>query len=352
MAQSGNKIIIPTGYMGSGSSAITDLVSEMNGFSSPYGDFEYVFLHCPNGVFDLEDKLLRGNNAIRSDEALRTFRAQMAELYDKPLWWVGDYKTKLGTRFMDAVDTFVDTLTQFTSTNYWYYQERRGLGAFPRLAVNKIVRTVTGGKVAPTKPLLYEGMAMSLPTASEFYTAAHTFIFEALAPLLEKSQNLILDQLLLPFNTWRMDNYFADDAICFVTERDPRDVFLINKYIWKKRDNQSTPYPCDVKEFCDYYRRLRQSEIASTSKQVQHIQFEDLLYRYDDTVDSVIAALGLTKEDHVGRGSRLIPEKSMANTQLFLLDDYRLESKLIAEQLPEYLYDFPYERKPQTALSF
>lgn len=349
MAQSDNMIVIPTGYMGSGSSAVTDLVSEMKGFSSPHGDFEYVFLHCPNGVFDLEDKLLHGNNAIRSDEALHTFRAQMKELYDKPLWWVGNYKNVLGPHFMDAVDKFIDALTQFSSTNYWYYQEQRGLRALPRLALNKIARSVSGGRLAPTKPLLYEGMALSLPTPDEFYAAARTFILEALAPLAGRTPNLILDQLLLPFNAWRMDSYFDNDAVCFVVERDPRDVFLLNKYIWKKRDNQPTPYPCDVREFCSYYQRLRESEHHQESARVHRLHFEDLVYRYDDTTRGIRDALGLPEEAHVAKGELFAPEKSIANTQLFLLDEYRAESELIAERLPEHLYDFPYERSPQTS---
>ena len=54
------KIIVPTGYMGSGSSAVTDLVAEYKNCNNDYRSFEYVFLHCPNGLFDLEDKLLIG----------------------------------------------------------------------------------------------------------------------------------------------------------------------------------------------------------------------------------------------------------------------------------------------------
>lgn len=41
------RIIIPTGYMGSGSSVITDLISEVEGVDVSRGTFEYVFLHCP-----------------------------------------------------------------------------------------------------------------------------------------------------------------------------------------------------------------------------------------------------------------------------------------------------------------
>ena len=69
--------------MGSGSSAVTDLISEFDGYDAPNGSYEYVFLHCPDGVFDLEDKLLLGNNTLRSAEALHSFEHRMYELSSK-----------------------------------------------------------------------------------------------------------------------------------------------------------------------------------------------------------------------------------------------------------------------------
>lgn len=167
-----NKVIIPTGYMVSGSSALTDLLSEFEGFEAPHGDFEYVFLHCPDGVFDLEDKLLRGNNAIRSDEALRSFQKRMRELYDVPFWWVGNYKRNLSSRFMEITQDYMDSLIQVTSDNFWYYQEKRGWKIFPRLAFNKIIRTISSWKIVPKKPLIYEGTAFSLPTSEELHLFA------------------------------------------------------------------------------------------------------------------------------------------------------------------------------------
>ena len=115
-----NKIIIPTGYMGSGSSAITDLVAEFEDCKNEFKSYEYVMLHCPNGLFDLEDKLLTGNNAIRSDEALRTFRTQMKKLYDKKFWWVGNYKNIISTDFMDKVNNYLNNITQLHYDGYWY----------------------------------------------------------------------------------------------------------------------------------------------------------------------------------------------------------------------------------------
>ena len=82
-----NKIVITTGYMGSGSSAATDLISEFRGYDFNNGDFEYVLLHCPDGLFDLEDKLLLGNTAIRSDEAIHRFLECAKTLYDTKNYW-------------------------------------------------------------------------------------------------------------------------------------------------------------------------------------------------------------------------------------------------------------------------
>ena len=119
-----NKIVIPTGYMGSGSSAVTDLLSEVDGYSCSNGNFEYVFMHCPNGVFDLEDKLLKGNNALRSDEALHTFYSCMKTLYTNKYYWVANYKDKVGSDFMSWCEEFISSLMdERTKDVYWYYQE-------------------------------------------------------------------------------------------------------------------------------------------------------------------------------------------------------------------------------------
>ena len=105
-----DKIIVSTGYMGSGSSAVTDLVSEFKDCQNEHKSYEYIMLHCPNGLFDLEDKLLLGNNALRSDEAIRSFEEQMKKLYDKKYWWVGNYKKIIGPNFKKITDKFISNI--------------------------------------------------------------------------------------------------------------------------------------------------------------------------------------------------------------------------------------------------
>ena len=337
-----NKIIIPTGYMGSGSSAITDLISEYDGYDADNGSFEYVFLHCPNGLFDLEDKLLHGNNALRSDEALHTFRKQMNELYRQKLWWVADYEKKISKNFMTITDDFVQSLIEFTPNYYWYYQEKWNFTATLKMAVRKLCLVVSRGKIVLQKPLIYPQMWLSMPDEEEFYGKAKAYLDKIWKEIGLDDRNLIMDQLLLPHNLKRMEHYFGDNAECFVVERDPRDVFISNKYVWAKQDCP-IPYPTDVTEFCKMYKKMRKMEGKTSNPHIHVFQFEDLIYKYDECVAKIQDILGVTDAEHARVRKMFDPNKSIHNTQLFRKPEYADEMKIIQEELGEFLYDFPYE---------
>lgn len=349
-----NKIIIPTGYMGSGSSAITDLVAEFKDCKNEFKSYEYVILHCPNGLFDLEDKLLRGNNAIRSDEALRTFETQMKKLYDKKFWWVGNYKNIIGNDFMDKVHKYLNNITQLNYPGYWYTHEEINFKMFIKLLLRKPFKMIFRNKYY--KPVLKynDGMRISFIKPEKFYRFSKEFIYDIINTISRGAENVVLDQFLLPFNLFRIDNYFNDDTRVIVVQRDPRDVFILNKYIWKKK-NFGVPVPYDVHEFCKYYKGMRESEKVSTSKKILRINFEDLVYKYDQTLEKVMLHLDFTKEMHINKKQRFNPDLSIKNTQIFNSSHiYDAEIKIIENELKEYLYDFPYvlDNKVENTIEF
>ena len=256
------RIIVTAGYMGSGSSAATDLVSEFKDCSNDFKSYEYVLLHCPNGLFDLEDKLLKGNNALRSDEAIRTFETQMKKLYDKKFWWVGDYKHIIGEDFFDKTKKFISNIQQFNFDGYYYMHEEVNVKMFFKLLLRKPFKMLLKNKRF-NKILKYDdGMRISFIQPKQFYQYAHDYIYEVVEEMAKGKDNIVLDQFLLPFNLHRIDNYFDDRLKVIVVERDPRDVFIINKYIWREKQI-SVPFPMDVNEFCDFYDKMRKSEIPS-----------------------------------------------------------------------------------------
>ena len=338
-----NKIIIPTGYMGSGSSAVTDLVAEFKNCKNEFKTYEYVLLHCPNGLFDLEDKLLIGNNAIRSDEAIRTFENQMKKLYNKKFWWVGNYKKIIGNDFMNITNAYINSLINFHYDGYWYMNEEVNAKMFFKLLVRKPLKVLTLNTIKFKKILKYnDGMKICLPTKEEFYEKSKNYIYKIIEKISRGEENVVLDQFLLPFNLFRIDNYFDDNVRAIVVQRDPRDVFILNKYIWPQK-NFEIPVPKDVHEFCKYYKAMRKSEKESLSSKILRINFEDLIYKYEETVNLVMKHLDFTKDMHINKKQRFNPDLSIKNTQLFNgSNKYDKEMKVIEQELKEYLYEFPY----------
>jgi len=338
-----DRIIVPTGYMGSGSSAITDLISEFKDCSNEFKSYEYVFLHCPNGLFDLEDHLLIGNNALKSDISIRLFKEQMKKLYDKPFWWVGNYKKIIGENFLIETNNYIDNLIQYRLNSYWYPHEEVNNKMFWKLLIRKPIKILTRNKLCNKKVLKYnDGMLISYITPKEFYELSHKYIYNVLEMISKGKSNIILDQLILPFNLHRIDNYFDDKLKVIVVERDPRDVFILNKYIWGEKQI-GVPFPNDVKEFCRYYRSMRNSEINSNSNKILRIKFEDLIYKYDASLNKIMEFLNFNNEEHINKKSRFNPDISIKNTQLFRNSKYQEEVAIIEKELQDYLYDFPYE---------
>ena len=337
------RIIVPTGYMGSGSSAITDLVSEFNDCQNEHRSYEFVFLHCPNGLFDLEDKLLKGNNAIRSDEAIRSFEIQMNKLYDKKYWWVGNYKKIIGTDFMKLTKNYIKNIQEFNYQGYWYTHEEVDKKMFFKLLIRKPFKILSGNKIKFKKVLKYhDGMRISFIKDEDFYKRSHDYIYSIIEELSKGKKNIILDQFVLPFNLFRVDKYFDNKLKVIVVERDPRDVFVLNKYIWSEK-GITVPMPIEVEEFCEFYQKMREYEKECTSTKILRVKFEDLIYNYNKELERIMKFLEFTSNDHVNKKVRFNPDVSIKNTQLFRKEEYKEEIKMIEKKLKKYLYDFPTE---------
>ena len=120
-----DKIIIPMSYMGSGSSAVTDLLREYEGIKhEKIQTLNMYFLYAPDGLFDLEYKLLYNNNAIRSDEAIKSFRKLMQELYIYGGWGIANYKEKISQNFINIVDSYLNTIVTSKYHGIWYYHQK------------------------------------------------------------------------------------------------------------------------------------------------------------------------------------------------------------------------------------
>lgn len=357
-------IISTSGYYSTGSSAIYALLSEyksctqgqLTNWQIKGIDYEQVFLYTPDGLFDLEDKLLIGNSIHRSDEAIRRFKEEMKRLYENNYFWVGSFKELLGEEFIQIVNAFVDNICQFQVPGHWEYHYgentfnlRKCLGSIRRtIFQEKIIGDFAKMPTYRLDPIVF----YSFISSEQFYLEAKALV-KAFLNLMKgsaKEEHLILNHFLLPHNFHRIPNYFDDDFRVIVVDRDPRDVFVMEKY--RTRSDHSL-LPCDdVKDFVAFWKALRNCEKKVQDDRVVRIRFEDLIYRYEDTVKVIENACKLSSNDHYKKGEIFSPIKSMANTQLFKLGtQWNNEISYIEKNLQEYLYQFPTGVKPSAIIS-
>ncbi len=106
------------------------------------------------------------------------------------------------------------------------------MSAISQLSAHMACRLFSGGRLTAKKSVLYNQMWLSLPPPNEFYEASKAFLKAIYIDLGIEERSLILDQLLLPSNAWRMERYFDESAHCIIANLDSRDVSLLNKYVW------------------------------------------------------------------------------------------------------------------------
>ncbi len=322
-------------YMGAGSSAFTDCLLDHENVSCPNGSFEYVFLYMPDGLFDLEDKLLFANNALRSDEALRSFRQAMRDVYENPTWGMGGYKKKVSPLFMDRVEEFIKEISLCSYEGFWYDHQ---LVSAASKFIGRVIRKLKINDGRRFLRTCNDQMTVAFPMPEQFYGAARSFVSDVLSMPDENAKIAVFDQLLLPHNANRMGRYFPDDARMVISQRDPRDVFLLNKYYWR-RQNEQIPFPYDPEVFCTYYRAMRESVPQLDSDRIRTFFFEDLVFNFDDTMDEMRSFLDMDLGAKRSEGAKFVPERSLRNIGIYFENErYAQEAAVIERLLPEYLY--------------
>lgn len=328
------KIVVPTGYMGSGSSAITDILKEYSNVNTKNSDFEYIFLHMPGGLFDLEDKLLLNNTSLRSDEAIKSFRNNIVDLYSLRGWWPGNYKKYVTKNFLEIVENYILKIKDNNFQGTWYYNEKyKGYKLYKRALKNRIYKFLKKKIILDKFDIEY-----SFISKEDFYKYSCEFIYDLVKEINVENKDLVLlDQLILPHNIYRLKNYKYINILPIIVERDPRDVFLLNKYFWVP-SGVPIPYPLDAEDFCDYYEKIREREITDSGINVLRLKFEDLIFNYDKSLKQIESYLGLERNSHANKKEFFNPEISSGNIGIYKQEKYKEEVKIIEKKLSKYLY--------------
>ena len=153
----------------------------------------------------------------------------------------------------------------------------------------------------------------------------------------EHNSFFVFDQLTPPATPQRYHKYFSQKIKSISVNRDPRDLFIFAKI-------KDVPYIAhdSVDNFIVWYAANNQPAFRVPHEDVLYLRYEDLIYEYDATVNTIKQFLGIegtpTKEF-------FNPSISAVNTQLFSkYPEFSNDIAQITEKLKSYLYDFDVHR--------
>ena len=334
------RIITCASYYGVGSSSVTDFFSEFDGCAS-LGDYELRFAEEPYGISDLEYNLIENNHRHNTSHAIKKFIKQ-SEFFNGSRFRK-KYRKIFGDDYRKYTDEYVDAITELKSKSWWHYDliERGKFLCLLDFAIEKAhAKFISPVESRKTLFARNEIGYYSRISKEQFYEKTREYTNKLMTSANKSNASfMMVDQLVPPSNIKRYLNYF-DDIKVIIVDRDPRDMFLLNKYPWREG---IIPEP--VEDFCEWYRitRAHRKEDDIDSEKVKFIRFEDMIYNYDQTTKELMDFVGISKEQHVRPKTVFKPEVSIKGTNL--TSEYPMakeEVEYVEKHLKEYLY--PYEK--------
>lgn len=333
-----------TGFAGTGSSAVQDYLKEFSGVDVALEEvYEHMVFLVPHSIFDLELKLFENNDPMRSDEAIQSFYLAMKQLYEYDFTWFGSYKKLVGPSFMEVVEDYIKEISLETS-EIWYYRYKGTRFNPVKYVVQKTLNVL---KVKNYPRVGYDNVYdkskgyLSYCTREEFNIATKRFTSRIMELTKTTAEISLFDHLLWPKQCYHMETYFNDDVKMIIVKRDPRDLYLINKYFWAAK-NVAVNFPMEASEFAKYYQNVMKLDYSRLDDhKVLVVNFEDLVYDYQETTKTITNFLGLKDENHVHKKKYFDPVRSIKNTQVFTSNPaWAEEIACIEELLKEDCYPF------------
>lgn len=337
-----------TGFGWTGSGAVSDFVREYSEIESPKGEYEWEFtlLHSVDGIADLEHKLCDKHVRVYDSEiAIRRF-LHLCKVFNNNESF--GYSSLLKGKLEKFAQEYIDSLIQFQYKgrscfydnifpNHKLLFKQRINGLLSLLLSNRISRKIFGNS-------LYHKYALNVNQSIRVSYNPDNFLLETqnfLAKIfddvrIDKNKIFLTDQLFPADSPLAYSKYIAEDCKCIVVRRDPRDLYILAKYVY----HGNIPIPTDVYDFIIYYKEIIEKSYSPDSQFLLNLKYEDMIYEYDVTKIKIEQFLGI--KDHVSKLSIFNPSKSIHNTKLFdKIEVDKKEIALISESLSASLYNFP-----------
>lgn len=306
-------IITSTGYGGTGSSVVIDIF-----YGHPdvhnLGDHELWFLQEFWGVTDLEYFVTKCAHRSKVSHAIYQYEKNVvknANLYNKLF---NDTYVRLSNDFIRNIttSTFVKARPAYEVDSFI----TKIINYELPLKITKLRNRILGVENKevnirhPTRTHKYSTLnEIEFKKEVRKYVAS---LFDSIFVSTGKS-NVVCDQLV-PAMGYTKYLPYIDNLKVIIVDRDPRDIYLNNKYIWK-----GAPYICDttdVDQFIDWYKSIRYHSDENNCS-VLRINFEDFIYKTKDAISSIMKFAELDERKFDIAKSTFVRENSAINVGLW-----------------------------------
>lgn len=333
-------IIGTTGFGESGSSALTNILEEFECVSTIKGGATFECKFFSNNLFQLETAL---RNQLFVNAAVKEMLYQ-AKLASNDQFYITNFGKDF---FFNSTMEYIKTVT-----GSWLggmYSERDA-DLIPKEEIKNFKRArFLFDNLYKNKYELYEQYYWrpSFQTLTEqyygkfdneFYKKTQAYTSKIFTPIAQNKRFILVDALFRPESVIHELNWFLN-AKCLIGDRDPRDLYVINKMY------KGEPYlpTWTVETYIDWFRTYRScnKRNAEYSDTILQLKFEDLIYDYEESLAKIKKFLDLKDSEHIKKGQIFIPEKSKTNTQLFRkYPKYAKDIEKIEKELPEFCYPY------------
>ena len=328
-----NRTIGVCGNYSTGSSAYSDLLLEFED-AQVLDCVEFVFSYYPDGIETLDYHLNNYRKYMSSTAAISRFK--------KLVYWQSR-KFSSKKKISLILEKYFNKIIQLSWKGHGYVDvlTRSPFEIFIKRFLFTLAKILRFNKLSLLYPALFPHNLELSVMPDSFYTASKEFVSEILDEMGRKPDLLtVLDQPFEGCNPVKSFKYFENPK-AIIVDRDPRDIYLYIKKFLRPRGREGFQVPCDkVEDFIEYFRIVHKSPSDLKNREdLMYINFENVIYDYENTIKKVTDFTGVFKHNH--KGKYFIPARSRNNTQLFKkYSGFESDIKKIENELTEYLFPF------------
>ena len=342
-----NKLITSTGFFNTGSSAITDILQEFKVVNNKGDVNEIRLLYETDCISDLEYNLVDNPHRHNTSNAIKLFK-KFIDFSSNPLL-DHHYEQIFNGNFKKISYKYINELCDFVYNGVYHgdVYNKGKIFWFLNRCYQKLIRIVFSTKKMPSwvsTSLLNNNEQAFAGTFSEkkFLSATNKYVSDLLETMGKNSEFYLIDQFLPPTNLQRYLRYIPSnlETKVFIIDRDPVDLYLTDKYFFYSGVIPSY----DVNVYCNWFLWTRgQSEKFEIPENVLRLNFEDMIYRYNETREKICSFVGLDINSECKQFTCFDPKKSINNTQLIkrFQTINKDEVNTIRDRLGKYCYKFP-----------